>query len=112
MDEGWAKTALDLEEAGAGLPPTGEEIVRDPELSPLYYDPRVARLDLIADRVLAVRTATQAGYSKDHKEPSFEPLTRPTTALERERERRNLLILDETDRMFREVGLLVLGFED
>lgn len=87
MDEGWARNVLDMEEAGQGLPPTGE-IEEGGAPSPLYYDPVVARMELIADRVMAVRTAVQAGYADEHKEPQFEPIVRPMTAIDRERERR------------------------
>lgn len=106
MDAEWAKEALDLEEAGYGLPPTAEA-ERDDAFSPLYYDPLVARLDLIADRVMAVRTAVQAGYSEEHKEPHFEPIVRPTTAIDRERERRIRNELDVLDAQIQGEGLVL-----
>lgn len=88
-DEEWARHVLDQEEAGIVLPTPDDAA---PSLH--TYSPVIARLDMLADRVLAVRTAVQASYSKDHQEPHFEPLPRPTTAIERERERRgrNLLL--------------------
>lgn len=72
-----------------------------------HYSPVVARLDLIADRVMAVRTAVQANYTKEHQEPSFEPLDRPVTALERERERRTRNLLLELDALILGDGLPV-----
>jgi hypothetical protein len=72
----------------------------------------VARLDSIADRILAVRTAVQANYTKDHQEPTFRPLDRPTTAIERERERRARTVLLETDALLRGGKLkLIIGSE-
>lgn len=84
---------LDLEEKGEQPPPGGE----DDELGPLGYSDIVSRLDLIADRVMMVRTAVQAGYTTGHEEPRFEPLPRPVTALERERDRRARTVLLEVD---------------
>jgi hypothetical protein len=114
MDEEWARIAVEMEyDELEGKPPTGED--PDEELSrpigPLYYDPSIARLDLIADRLMAVRTAVQAGYAKDHREPAFQLLDRPETAVDRERERRNINILLETDRLFREEGFAFLALE-
>jgi len=91
-DEGWANHILDLEERGEEVPGQAAE---GPAVA--HYSPEVARLDMIADRILAVRTAVQAGYSRDHQEPSFEPLPRPQTALERERERRTRSLLLELE---------------
>jgi len=81
---------LDLEEAGEEIPGGSSSPSAD-------YSPVVARLDMIADRVLAVRTAVQANYTEGHKEPNFEPIPRPETAIERERERRSLTVLGEVD---------------
>jgi hypothetical protein len=107
MDADWARQALDLEAAGEGLPPTGESD-EDHAATPLYYDPLVARLDLIADRVMAVRTATQAAYSQDNKEPYFDPITRPMTAMDRERERRERNALEEVNALIQGEGLFLV----
>lgn len=93
MDEVWAARMLDREEAGLDTPPIEEE----PTLTPLGYSDVISRLDLIADRVFAVRTAVQATITKDHEEPHFPQLPRPTTALERERERRARTVLLDID---------------
>lgn len=95
MDEVWAARMLDREEAGLETPPTGDD--ETSQLTPLGYSDVVSRLDLIADRVFAVRTAVQASYSKDHEEPRFPPMPRPVTAMERERERRARTVLLEVD---------------
>lgn len=95
MDERWASRMLDREEAGQDTPPTGED--DDPQLTPLGYSDVVQRLDLLADRVMSVRTAVQASFSKDHEEPRFPPMPRPVTAIERERERRARTVLLEVD---------------
>lgn len=95
---------LDREEAGEELPGQGEEEGGPPLAG---YSPVVARLDLIADRVMAVRTAVQSTYTKDHNEPTFEPLDRPTTALDRERERRARSLLLELDALVLGGGLVV-----
>lgn len=108
MDEGWARYVVDQEEKKEQMAPgTVPEITADlePILSPLDYSPVVARLDLIADRIMAVRTAVQAGYSKDHKEPRFEPMMRPVTALDMERERRARSVLAEVDDLLFGPGL-------
>jgi hypothetical protein len=108
MSDTWAARALDLEEAGYGLPPTVED--EDSEPTPLYYDPTVARLDLIADRVMSVRTAVQASFIEDHKEPSFDPIPRPVTAMDRERQRRVLNELNDLDLQLRAgLSLVVLN---
>jgi hypothetical protein len=101
MSPKWAEIVLDMEEAGKGIPPGTE----DHDLTPLGYTEVVARLDLIADRVMAVRTAVQAGYSKDHEEPRFEPMTRPVTAIDKERERRSRKILNEIESLIFGEGL-------
>lgn len=88
MDEEWARRVLDLEEEGVGTP--GAE---EPPLTSLGYSEEVARLDLIADRIMSVRTAVQASYADKHQEPHFEPIKRPTTAIEKERERRARKVL-------------------
>lgn len=77
----------------------------------LGYSPVIARLDLLADRVLAVRTATQANYTKDHQEPSLQVLPRPISALERERERRSRSLLLELDALVLGDGMAVDGME-
>lgn len=102
MDEQWASRMLDLEEAGETTPPTGED--DEQTLTPLGYSDVVSRLDLIADRVFSVRTAVQASFSKDHEEPRFPSMPRPTTALDRERERRARTVLLEVDALVRGVG--------
>jgi len=94
MDEEFARQVCDRKDAGGELPP-GTETVEDPPMAPAGYTAVVARLDLIADRIMSVRTAVQAGYAKENKEPSFDPLPRPTTAIERERERRTLAELSQ-----------------
>ncbi len=78
-----------MEDAGL-VPPAGITSDDEPRISPAGYTSLDARLDLIADRLMSVRTAVQAGYAKEHKEPRFKSLPRPTTAIERERERRTL----------------------
>jgi hypothetical protein len=83
MDEDWAAIVLDRQEAG-------EEVATaaDPDhVSPLHYTPEVAYLSLIADRVLAVRSAIFAAQS-DSGEPPIPTLPRPKTALDTVRERR------------------------
>ena len=105
-DEGWASYVLDKEEAGEEVPGQAAE---GPSVA--HYSPVVARLDLLADRVLSVRTAVQAGYSKDHQEPHFEPVPRPTTALERERERRGRNLLLELEAQILGEGLALSAAE-
>jgi hypothetical protein len=102
QDEVWAEHLADLEEAGRLVRP-------DPEDGPslVDYDPIVARLELIADRVLAVRTAVQANYTKNHEEPRFTPLPRPVTAMDRVQERRARTVLSEVDALVRGDGLVV-----
>jgi len=102
-DEVWAAQVLDMEEAGlASAPPNASE-----RPSVLHYSPVIARMDMLADRLLAVRTAVQAGYTKEHQEPEFNPLPRPETAIERERERRTRNLLLELDAVVRGDGLVV-----
>jgi hypothetical protein len=97
MDEDWATYVLDvMEKEGEALPGAEDRI------TPHGYTDVIARLDLIADRVLSVRTAVQAGYTQDHEEPHFETLPRPETAVERAREDRVRNELEELDRQFRE----------
>lgn len=105
MDEGWARAVVEMEMSGRLTPPTGEAGERT--FSPLGYSDVISRLDLIADRVLAVRTATQANYTKAHKEPKFDPLPRPTTAIERERERRTRTVLTEADDLLLGGGIVL-----
>lgn len=107
MDEEWAERLLDWEESGDGAPPTGDRV----QQTPLGYTDVVSRLDLIADRVMLVRTAVQAGYAKEHKEPTFDPLPRPTTAIDRARERRTRTVLEEAEALVFGAGL-VLGGQD
>jgi hypothetical protein len=90
MDSEWANVMLDKEEKDEEHPPLSED---DAEYSPLGYSEVVQRLDLIADRVMAVRTSVIASYADKHKEPTFEPIKRPKTAIERERERRARKVL-------------------
>lgn len=104
MNEAWANKVLDMEERGERTPPGAGE---DDDLTPLGYSDIVARLDLIADRVMLVRTATQAGYTRDHEEPRLDPLPRPVTALERERERRARTVLLDVDAMVSGGGLVI-----
>lgn len=89
-----------MEEAGTALP-----VPETSGPSLLDYSPVVSRLDLLADRLLAVRTAVQAQYSRDHQEPNFQPMERPTTAIERERERRTRNLLLELDALVLGEGL-------
>jgi hypothetical protein len=91
-----------MEEAGTPLPMPEET---GPSL--LDYSPVVARLDILADRMLAVRTAVQAGYSRDHQEPAFEPLPRPETAMDRVRERRTRNLLLELEAQVFGEGLAI-----
>jgi hypothetical protein len=107
MDEEWAEYILDVQEKqGQDMPGISEA---GPALTPLGYSEVVARLDLIADRVMGVRTAVQAGYTQNHEEPHFEPIRRPEPAVERVRELRVARELDELDRQFR--GGLFLDVE-
>jgi hypothetical protein len=88
MDEDWARRVVDMEQRGELVPPAA-----DPEnISPLGYSPEIGYLALIADRVELVRNTLIAVNSDGGNGPMFKPLPRPTTALDRERERR---ILDE-----------------
>lgn len=107
MDEEWAEKILDLEEAEEDHVPVPEDSYEDEDswLTPFGYTPETARLDLIADRVLSVRTALYAVNSKDGQEKSFRPLPRPKTALDRERERRTTKLLNEYDNLIRGGGL-------
>lgn len=98
MDDEWAARMLDREEAGLEIPASADD------LTPLGYSDIVSRLDLLADRLMAVRTAVQAGYSQDYEEPKFEPLPRPTTAMDRERERRTRNVLLEVDALVKPEG--------
>jgi hypothetical protein len=93
-----------MEERGISLPNPSSD---GPSL--LDYSPVVARLDLLADRVMAVRTAVLANYTKDHQEPQFEPLERPVTALDREREVRTRSLLLELDALVFGDGLALSG---
>lgn len=94
-DEEYARQVCDLEDAGQGTPPGASSSTGEPEISTLGYTMLIARLDLIADRIMGVRTAVQSSFSRDHQEPRFEPLPRPTTAYDRERERRTIDELTE-----------------
>jgi hypothetical protein len=86
MDEEWATLMLDMEDAGE------EPITRTTEdeetISPLGYTDEISRLDLIADRIMSVRTALFAVNSDDGSEQQFPPMKRPVTAAERLREQR------------------------
>jgi len=90
-----------MEEQGVTMP------TPDDGPTMLDYSPVVARLDLLADRLLAVRTAVLAGYTRDHQEPHFEPLPRPTSAMERERERRARNLLLELEALVLGDGLVI-----
>lgn len=79
-----------MEEAGEVLPGVSTSPIAD-------YSPVISRLDLLADRVMAVRTAVQAQYTKDHVEPKFPLLDRPETAIDRVREQRAVTVLNEVD---------------
>lgn len=107
MDPEWVKRVCDMEDLRNETLPGAAE---DAPYTPLGYTEIVSRLDLVADRVLAVRTAVQASYSDKHKEPHFDPLPRPTTELAKERERRARNVLLEVDRLFTGEGLS-LSFE-
>lgn len=100
MDESWAIKILDAEEAGQAVADAA-----DPELtvSPLGYTPELGYLSLIADRVALVRNAVFAANSEGGAEPHFQPLPRPVTAIERERERRTRIELLDIDRLLRGV---------
>jgi hypothetical protein len=93
-----------MEEAGHELPAQDGRTLH-------HYSPVVARLDLIADRVMAVRTAVQANYTKEHQEPTFEPIERPETALDRERERRARNLLLEVDALVMGEGVEIVFME-
>lgn len=105
MDEVYARRICDMEDAGMDTPAGASSGDGEPLVEPAGYTPVIARLDLILDRLMGVRTAVQAGYSKDHKEPKWTPLPRPSTAIERERERRTLDELSAiADSMFMPAG--------
>lgn len=65
----------------------------------------VARLDLIADRIMSVRGAVIAGITRE--EPRYEAIPRPETAIDRERERRARSVLLEVDALVMGGGLAI-----
>lgn len=102
MDREYAAYVCDMEDAAlaqeidANLPPL--EVDPTPDVTPLYYDETVSRLDLISDRLLAVHNAIIASADKDGKSPQFIPMQRPVTAIATERERRDrneLLMIEQ-----------------
>ncbi len=102
----------DAEEKGEEPPPgalTDEEEMR----SPAGYDEVVSRLDLIADRVMAVRASVVASVHPKHKEPDWKPVPRPRTLLDIEREKRTRNVLLEIDALIMGGGLEIsdLAFE-
>jgi hypothetical protein len=102
MDEEWARRVVDWEdqqEIETGM----AYIPEDHDPTPHGYTTVDARLDLIADRIMAVRTAVQASGGGD--EPTFEPIQRPVTAIERERERRARSVLLDVDAMILGAGV-------
>lgn len=106
MDEDYARMIVDREEAAAaaGIAEDGMPTGADPrEPTPLGYNPELSYLAIIADRTLLVRDAVIASGGEDP--PHSQPLPRPTTAVERERARRNRDELLEIDRMLRGAGL-------
>jgi hypothetical protein len=104
MDREWARQVCDAEDRGEEHPPAD---VGEPERSPLHYDEMVSRLDLIADRVMGVRTAVQHSIDPSKQEPHFQPMERPVTALDKERERRAVSVLTEVERQIFGDGLLL-----
>lgn len=79
----------------------------DPDqVSPLHYSPEIAYLALIADRVLAVRSAVFAAQGDGSEQP-IPTLPRPKTALERVRERHAIDELLEIERQIFGGGLQV-----
>lgn len=84
MDEEWAEMILSASDAGEDVAPAA-----DPDqISPLHYTPEIGYLALIADRLLAVRSAIFAAQSENGHEQPIEHLPRPKTAMDRARERR------------------------
>jgi hypothetical protein len=86
---------VDLEERTGQVMPgmlDGED-----QIGPLGYDEVVQRLDLLADRVLGVIIASNAENA--NQVTPFEPMPRPLTALDQERERRERSLLMETERL-------------
>ena len=105
LNEEWARIICDREEQGLDSPPAD---VDSDVISPLGYSDLIARLDLIADRVMMVRTAVQSTITEKHKEPDFKPLPRPETALDRERERRTREELERLDAQIMGEGLFLM----
>lgn len=103
MDEEYARIICDREDAGEEHPPV--DVDPDDAITPLGYTDVISRLDLIADRLHLTRNAIVASWAKDHKEPEFRPMPRPTTALDREREERTRRLLVEVDALVRGEGL-------
>lgn len=93
MDEDWANHFLDQVEAGEEVIPQA-----DPDrVDPLHFTPQLAYLSLIADRVLAVRSAIFAVNSEESERP-VPTLPRPTSAVDRVREKRAMAELLELER--------------
>lgn len=97
MDEEYARILLDKEEEGEETPPGLES-----DRTPHGYTDIVSRLELIADRVMAVRSAIYASMDqKNHKEPEWERMPTPITAVDREREDRTRKLLYDLDSLVR-----------
>lgn len=85
----------------------GEEVApaADPnQVSHLHYTPEIAYLALIADRVLAVRSAVFAAQNEGREQP-LPLLPKPKSAIERVRERRVVDELLEIERQIFGGGL-------
>lgn len=76
MDMEYAREIVRREAAGVPQP------VSEAQLTPLRYGPVEQRLDLVANLLMYIRSAVQAGYTTGHKEPKVRPLPTPKTALE------------------------------
>jgi hypothetical protein len=106
MDPEWAKMICDMEDAGKETPPTGESSVTDDEaMSPFGYTPEVSRLDLILDRLQSLESAVMWTVQPDKQREQIQPMPRPETALDRERESRTRSLLEDLDAMFRGEGI-------
>lgn len=102
MDRQWAEAILDAAEAGEEIAPAA-----DPDqITPLHYTPEIGYLALIADRLLAVRSAIFAAQSEGQEQP-IDRLPRPKTAVDQLRERRVIDELLEIERQIFGGGLPV-----
>lgn len=116
MDPEFAKHLVDEEEkaeekrleefkaavARGEYPPAVDD---DEGITPLGYDPVIARLDMIADREMMIWAAVVAQYTQDHKPPNWQEMPTPTTAVDKERENRVKNELNALHRLLMGEGL-------